>query len=117
MAREQLLLFVEQDGDDDADDEDHGQDGPDDPDEPLLPIDDGLGVRVVQLDGVREGTGSIGLQDRDQSTAQGWDGHWRVGKHTKLHRRSCWGGCELSAAQPKWERGNALFSLQKMPCS
>lgn len=66
MGREQLLLFVEQDGDDDADDEDHGQHGPDDPDEPLLAINDGLGVRVVQLDGVREGAGSVGLQDREQ---------------------------------------------------
>lgn len=65
MGSEQLLLFVEQDGDDDADDEDHGQDGPDDPDQPLLTIDDGLWVRVVQLDGVGEGAGSIGLEDRE----------------------------------------------------
>lgn len=75
VGREQLLLLVEQDGDDDADDEDHGQDGPDDPDEPLLTINDGLGVRVVQLDGVREGTGSIGLEDREQveqSSEMGW---------------------------------------------
>lgn len=75
MGREQLLLLVEQDGDDDADDEDHGQDGPDDPDEPLLTINDGLGVRVVQLDGVREGTGSIGLEDKEQvehSSEMGW---------------------------------------------
>lgn len=73
MGSEQLLLFVEQDGDDDADDEDHGQDGPDDPDQPLLTIDDGLWVRVVQLDGVGEGAGSIGLEDMvEHGSEVGW---------------------------------------------
>lgn len=65
LGKKHLLLFVEQNGNDDTDDEHHGQDGPDDPDEPFLSIDDWLRIGVVQLDGVGERTGSKSLEDRD----------------------------------------------------
>lgn len=117
MGSEQLLLFVEQDGDDDADDEDHGQDGPDDPDQPLLTIDDGLWVRVVQLDGVGEGAGSIGLEDREHGGTR-----LRAGMGTEkwASTRYSTGGAageDVSSLQhnPNGNRENALFNIEKIP--
>lgn len=117
MGSEQLLLFVEQDGDDDADDEDHGQNGPDDPDQPLLTINDGLGVRVVQLDGVGEGTGSIGLEDREHGGTE-----LRAGMGTEEWASTGYStggtaGEDGSSLQhnPNGNRENAHFSLEKIP--
>lgn len=74
VDKKHLLLFVEQDGNDNADDEHDGQDGPDDPDQPFLSINDGLWIRIVQLDGVRERTSSKSLEDMKDCGTQFRDG-------------------------------------------
>lgn len=63
LGKKHNLLFVEQNGNDNADDEHHGQDGPNDPDQPFLSVNDWLWVRVVQLDRVGERTSSKSLED------------------------------------------------------
>lgn len=61
LDKKHLLLFVEQNGNDNADDEHHGQDRADDPDQPFLSINDRLWIGVVQLDRVGERTSSKSL--------------------------------------------------------
>lgn len=116
QSKKHLLLFVEQNGNDDADDEDHGQDGPDDPDQPFLSIYDGLWIWVVQLDGVGERTSSKSLEDMKRwwRRVQRWSGDWKrrakgIPQEESLGRRRR--GSLQHKAQSK-SRENALCSLE-----